>query len=65
VAIDLRGPRPTGVSGRILTAETMNALNTFEKPDVVKPSDFSGAKLSGNGLELVLPAKSVVALELN
>jgi alpha-N-arabinofuranosidase len=64
VTVDLRGARPAKVTGRILTADAMNTHNTFEKPDAVKPADFSGARLTGNGFEVRLPSKSVVVLEL-
>jgi alpha-N-arabinofuranosidase len=52
------------VTGEILTAPEMNARNTFEKPDAVKPAAFTGAKLEGDTLKLELPAKSVLVLEL-
>jgi alpha-N-arabinofuranosidase len=65
VTIDLRGMKPTRVSGRILTADAMNAHNTFETPDAVKPFGFSGSKLTANSIEVRLPSKSVVALELD
>ena len=65
VAIDLRGARASRVFGRILTADAINAHNTFEKPEAVKPADFSSAKLTANGLEVRLPPKSVVMLELD
>jgi alpha-N-arabinofuranosidase len=52
------------VTGRILTAPAMNAHNTFDAPETVKPSAFDGAKLEGGKLTVVLPAKSVVVLEL-
>jgi alpha-L-arabinofuranosidase len=64
ISISLRGAKPAKVSGRILTAESMNSCNTFDKPDVVKSIDFSGAKLTEGGLEIQLPSKSVVVLEL-
>jgi alpha-N-arabinofuranosidase len=64
VTIELRGLRLSKISGRVLTAETMNAHNTFEKPDTVRPTEFAGARLTGNGLEVRLPPKSVVALRL-
>jgi len=64
VTVDLRGAKPAQVVGRILTADAMNAHNTFEKPETVKPAAFSGARLTANGLEVRLPAKSVVVLEL-
>ncbi len=64
VTVDLRGARPAKVTGRILTADAMNIHNTFDKPDAVKPVDFSGARLTANGFEVRLPSKSVVVLEL-
>ena len=65
VSVDLRGAKPSKVSGRILTADSMNAHNTFEKPDAVKPADFSRAKLAGSAVEIPLPPRSVVVLELS
>jgi len=64
VTVDLRGAKPAKVTGRILTAEAMNAHNTFERPDAVKPAEFSGARLTASGFEVRLPPKSVVVLEL-
>jgi alpha-N-arabinofuranosidase len=52
------------VSGRILTANSLDAHNTFDKPDVVKPADFSGAKLDGDKLSAEIPPHSVVVLTL-
>ncbi len=52
-------------SGTILTAPAFNSVNTFEKPGIVAPATFKNAKkLSDNKLEVVIPGKSVVALEL-
>ncbi len=42
----------------------MNARNTFEQGDAVKPVPFTGARVTPEGLEVSLPAKSVVALEV-
>lgn len=64
VQCDLRGATPSKVSGRILTAPTMNAMNTFEKGDAVKPATFSGHKLDKTHLTVSLPARSVVVLEI-
>ncbi len=63
VSVDLHGAKPAKVSGSILSADEMNAHNTFEKPDTVKPADFSGAALTTTGFEVRLPAKSVVSLK--
>ncbi|MBN1154448.1 alpha-N-arabinofuranosidase [candidate division KSB1 bacterium] len=61
---ELRGTKVKKVSGRVLTASAINAHNTFEKPDVVKPAEFKDVKLSGSTLTMTLPAKSVVVLEV-
>ncbi|HEX7051772.1 MAG TPA: alpha-N-arabinofuranosidase [Longimicrobiales bacterium] len=61
---DVRGEDVARVSGRVLTAATMGAHNTFEEPDAVAPAEFHGARLAGDELIIQLPAKSVVLLEL-
>jgi alpha-N-arabinofuranosidase len=62
----LRGVEASGVDGRILTADRMNAINTFDAPEVVSPVAFAGASLGEDGkLSMKLPAKSVVVLELS
>ncbi|MFL6516815.1 MAG: alpha-N-arabinofuranosidase, partial [Bacillus sp. (in: firmicutes)] len=62
--LDLRGVNAanTKVSGTIITADTMNAHNTFEQPDVVKPAEFTGVTVEYNKLAIKLPAMSVVTL---
>ncbi|WP_420490838.1 alpha-N-arabinofuranosidase [Neobacillus drentensis] len=62
--LDLRGVNAvnTKVSGTIITADTMNAHNTFEKPEVVKPAEFTGVTFENNKLAIKLPAMSVVTL---
>ncbi len=64
VSCALEGAEPKEISGRVLTAETITAHNTFENPDVVKPVPFSDFKLEGNIMTTTLPAKSVVVLEI-
>jgi alpha-N-arabinofuranosidase len=51
-------------TGRILTATAMNAHNTFDNPDYVKPVSFQGFHVDGEGLHVELPAKSVVVLAI-
>ncbi len=60
----LAGLTAKSVSGQVLTANTMNAHNTFAQPDAVKPANFSGAELNGESLKVTLPSKSVVVLQL-
>jgi alpha-N-arabinofuranosidase len=66
VSADLRGggAQLSRVSGRVLTADAMNAHNTFDRPDAVQPRPFDAARLAGDTLTLDLPAKSIVVLEL-
>jgi alpha-N-arabinofuranosidase len=60
----LHGMKPASVSGRILTADSFNSRNTFAEPDAVQPAAFEGAELRNGTLQITLPAKSVVALEI-
>jgi alpha-N-arabinofuranosidase len=64
ITVTLSGLTPTAAAGRLLTASTMQAHNTFAAPDAVKPVPFDGVTLSGNTLTLTLPAKSVAVVEL-
>ena len=64
VECQLAGVAAKAVTGRVLTAPAMNTHNTFAAPNAVKPAPFTGAKLIGATLTVVLPAKSVVVLEL-
>ncbi|MDR1203247.1 MAG: alpha-N-arabinofuranosidase [Tannerellaceae bacterium] len=52
------------VSGRILTSPSINDHNTFENPEKVKPVPFTGAKLEKGKLNVTLPPRSIVVLEL-
>jgi alpha-N-arabinofuranosidase len=64
VAATIAGAGAHHVAGEVLTAAAMDARNTFENPDAIKPAAFSGASLAGDKLSLTLPAKSVVVLTL-
>lgn len=50
------------VSGTILTADAMDAHNSFEHPDSVAPHPFHGASLAPGGIDVDVPAKSVTVL---
>jgi alpha-N-arabinofuranosidase len=52
-------------SATVLTASAFNACNTFEKPETVVPTVFKNLKkISENKLEINIPSKSVIVLEL-
>ena len=60
----LPGTEPAKASGRVLTADSMTAHNTFDRPETVKPDVFDDFVLRGDMLTVKLPAKSVVVLEI-
>ncbi len=62
--IDLRGQKVSEIRGRILTAEELDAHNTFENPEDVKPVSFNDAAISNNMVKTTIPARSVVVLEI-
>ncbi|HEY1922026.1 MAG TPA: alpha-N-arabinofuranosidase [Tepidisphaeraceae bacterium] len=64
VSARINGFRGRTVAGRVLTAEAMNARNTFEQPNAVTATKFSGFETTDDGMLLRLPAKSVVVLEI-
>lgn len=60
---DLAGTDPRSASGRILTAEEMDARNTFDQPDAVVPAAYE-ATADGDTLIFELPPKSVAVVAL-
>jgi len=63
--IDLRGGEYSSVSGSILKGPEINAHNTFENSESVKPESFSGAKLRKNMVSVTVPPASVTVLKVN
>jgi alpha-N-arabinofuranosidase len=59
VTVNVSGASTGKATGQVLTAAAMDAHNTFEVPDAVKPAPFS-AQASGGKLTVQLPAKSVI-----
>jgi alpha-N-arabinofuranosidase len=64
VTCELRGTQATHVTGRVLTADAMNAHNPFGQPEMVRPLPFNAAFFRDETLHVQLPAKSVVVLEM-
>lgn len=52
------------VTGRVLSAESIDAHNTFDVPNKVKPTAFDGFTLVDNILTIHMPSKSVVTLTI-
>lgn len=61
----LEGLNPKEVNGRVLTAENINAHNTFKNPDVVKPAKMKDINIEDNNIIVTIPSKSVVVLEVS
>lgn len=64
VTMKLAGLHVTTVSGRVLTAASINAHNSFDAAETVHPEPFSGARVGNDLLTVTLPPKSVVVLDL-
>jgi alpha-L-arabinofuranosidase len=60
----LQGTTWKTVTGTILTASSFTDINTFENKNKIQPAVFNGAKKEDDYLSVVLPAKSIVVLEL-
>ncbi|MFZ5832796.1 MAG: alpha-N-arabinofuranosidase [Planctomycetota bacterium] len=60
----LQGIEGTSVTGRVLTADAMQAHNTFDAPEQVKPKTLEGIERTDKGLTVTLPAKSVAVIEV-
>ena len=64
IAATISGGSIRSVTGEVLTAPAMNAMNTFDQPNNVKPAPFSNYKLEASQLSLRIPAKSAVVVAL-
>lgn len=60
----LSGISPASVTGRVLTAPSINAHNKFDQPAAVKPAAFTGAAIDAGVLKLAAPPKSIVMLDV-
>jgi alpha-L-arabinofuranosidase len=64
VTATVAGSTVRSIAGEVLTAPAMNAMNTFDRPDAVKPTRFNGYKIQASQVNLSIPPKSVVVLEI-
>jgi alpha-N-arabinofuranosidase len=61
VTLDVAGQAATSVRGQVLTADAMDAHNTFQNPQAIKPAPFSAAAAGGK-LTIKVPAKAVMVV---
>lgn len=64
ISLSIKNFESQKVTARLLTAQTMNALNSFDKPNTVVPAPFADFTTVKGQLELTMPAKSVLILAL-
>lgn len=65
VTVDIQGLYVENISeSRILTADAVDAINTFDNPDNVSPQNYEDYTLDGSKLTLRLPSKSVIVLRI-
>ncbi len=64
ISFDVQGLKFANVSGKIVTANKINAYNDFGKKEEVAMTDFNTAKLNKGQVEASIPAKSVVLIQL-
>jgi len=65
ITLDIRGMEIKDLSGRILTSGQVQDHNTFEHPDLVKAEPFQGIKTGKSGISLLLPAQSILLLDVS
>ncbi|MEO8185051.1 MAG: alpha-N-arabinofuranosidase [Deltaproteobacteria bacterium] len=64
ITLKISGGSAKKVTGRTLTAPSMNALNDFSAGNNVKPAPFDGLRTQGERVTLEVPAKSVTVLNI-
>jgi alpha-N-arabinofuranosidase len=64
VSTTIAGVRARGASGRILTAEAMDAHNTFDSPNDVKPAPFAASR-ERDALIVEIPPKAVIVVAVD
>ena len=66
VTINIPDEKLKNAKATILTAKDISSYNSFEKPNEVQLKEFKGVKIGKNGtLTVKMPAKSIVAIQLN
>ena len=64
IDLEIENNNISKINGSILTAKTTDSYNSFENPEVVKPTEFKNAKVTKKGIKITIPAKSIISLQL-
>ena len=62
VALSIPGQAIKAVKGRVLTADAMDAHNSFKMPQAIKPAPFSATAGADGKLTVKVPAKAVIVV---
>jgi len=65
LSCDLSGMDAKNVAGKVITSQKITDHNTFDQPNQVEIKEFKDAKISKGKVTAILPAKSVVLLQIN
>lgn len=63
LTLKVAGSSVRGASGRVLTAPTMQTINTFENRDAVKPQPLL-VNCDGSTVKITIPGKAVALIEI-
>lgn len=61
---EVRGAAIKQVSAKILTADSLDAHNTFEQPDKVKVGNFNELSVNNDLVDFTIPAKSILLITM-
>ena len=64
VTLKIDGGTATTTSGEVLTADQMDAHNSFDNPTSLQPHDIAQVPVTNGSVTLTLPAKSVTVVAL-
>jgi alpha-N-arabinofuranosidase len=64
ISFEIQGQKFANLSGKIVTANKINAYNDFGKKDEVTMADFTSAKIIKGEVVATIPSKSVVLIQL-
>jgi len=64
ISCEISGEEFQSAQGRILTAPSMQDVNSFDDPDRIRPVAFKGFSMGEGVLTISMPPRSVVVLEL-
>jgi alpha-N-arabinofuranosidase len=64
VTVNLDGINGKVQNAQILTSKNIADHNTFENPNLVKPTSFNGAKIANGQLVVDMPKASIVCLQI-